>query len=107
MEIKIDGQVIKLTSAQAQQFRKAILAETDVPAPKMIGTMTLCCKPNPTSYPLILASNNPASGFGVARLTTNHKGRDFNLTELQTFIKELKLYAAKIWPTAEKTLKNV
>jgi len=105
MEIKIDGQTIVLTSAQTAQFKKAVLKETSVPDPQSCGNYTLHCKKAKGNYPFVMSTSVPAPinwGIGEKRY-----GKDFSLQELKTFIQNLKKYAAQIWTTAEKELKNV
>ena len=108
MDIKIDGQTIKLTPEQAQQFKKAINKEVPdkvkVPISKNTGGFTLYHKAKP--YALLMT--RPPSSFVTLKHYPKLKdiqqntllfGRDFNQTEFQTFVKELKEYAKKIWPT--------
>ena len=105
MEIKIDGQTIVLSPAQAEQFKKAVLKETSVPASKQCGNLTLHCKKPKGTYPFIISTSAlvpPTWGIGERKY-----GKDFSLCELKTFIKNVKAYAALIWTTAEKELKNV
>lgn len=106
IELKIDGEVIVLTSSQTAQLKRAVVKETSVPAPKAYGVFTICCKDGgkKSSYPLVLRSNFRIS---TAWNVGDGYGRDFNLFELKGFIRELKLYAAQIWTTAEEELKNV
>lgn len=109
IELKIDGEVIVLTSQQTEQLARAIKKETSVPAPKLYGSFTFCCKEagKKTAYPFVLKSSAQApSSCNVGSVGTGY-GRDFSLLELKGFIKELKLYAAQIWTTAEKELKSV
>lgn len=106
IELKIDGEVIVLTSHQTEQLRKAIVKETSVaPMPKTCGNITLSCKPNESTYPFVISSAGivPVS-WGV---NTDSKGRDFSLWELKGFIRDIKAYATQVWDYAEKDLKNV
>ena len=107
MEIKIDGQTIVLTPVQAEQFKKAVLKETALPGPRHCGNTVLHCKNTGRngSYPLVMISSHKVPcEWGCGNISY---GRDFSLTELKGFIKDIKAYAAKIWTTAEKELENV
>jgi len=107
IELKIDGEVIVLTSSQTAQLKRAVEKETSVPAPKMCGNLTLSCKQagKQTTYPFVISSSYVVpSPWGRS---TGSCGKDFSLVELKGFIKQLKIYAAQIWATAEKELKNV
>ena len=107
MDITIDGQTIRLTPLQAEQFKKAVLKETETPLPLMLGGLKLSCKKTgkSSSYPFVLSSSAKVQeDWGVG---LNQQGKDFSLAELKTFIQQLKVYAAKIWPTAPQVLKNV
>lgn len=107
IELKIDGEVIVLTSSQTAQLKRAVEKETAVPLPKNYGSITMSCKtPGKTaSYPLVISSNCAlSSDTGQA---SSAKGRDFSLGELKSFIRELKVYATQIWTTAKKELESV
>ena len=105
IELKIDGEVIVLTSQQTAQLKRAVEKETSVPAPKSNGNMTMSCKTGgiKTSYPFVLSSSCllPSGAKPTTSLTTDssHKGRDFNQAELKRFITALRVYAKIIWPT--------
>ena len=108
MNIIIDGQTIVLTPAQAKQFRDAVLKETSVaPEPKNCGNITLSCKKagKATTYPLMITSSFVVPAEWGRPIGST--GKDFSLAELKTFIKSVKEYAAQIWTTAGKELKNV
>ena len=104
--MKIDGEVIVLTSSQTAQLKRAVEKETSVPPMKYSGNMRMSCKGGKKgSYPLVLSTLTKVpcdwnAGNGLY-------GGDYALTELKGFIKQLKAYAAQIWTTAEKELKNV
>ena len=109
IELKIDGEVIVLTSQQTEQLKRAVVKEISVVAPKNCGSISLFCKEtgNKGSYPLVIAAAGPHKvpcSWGVGN---NLYGRDFSLMEVKTFIKDIKAYAAQIWTTAAKELKNV
>jgi len=107
IELKIDGEVIVLTPQQTEQLKRAVVKETSVPAVKSCGNISLYCKKAGIkgSYPLVIASSYKVPcTWGIGNIL---QGRDFSLTELKTFIKDIKAYAAQIWATAEKELKNV
>ena len=107
IELKIDGEVIVLTSQQTAQLKRAVVKETSVPNPKNCGNITLYCKEGGKkgSYPLaIVSSYKVPCAWGIGNTLY---GRDFNLLELKGFIKSIKAFAAQIWTTAEKELKNV
>ena len=106
IELRIDGEVIVLTSQQTEQLKKAVIKETSVPVSQNICGILMSCKDGKKgSYPLVLSSN--------AKVPCNWNagnyscGGDFSLNELKGFIKKLKAFAAQIWTTAEKELKNV
>jgi len=107
IELKIDGEVIVLTSSQTAQLKRAVEKETSVPAPKMHGNMTFSCKPagKNGSYPFVISSTHVLSA--TAGVSSGARGYDFGLIDLKSFIRELKKYAAQIWTTAEKELKNI
>ena len=109
MDITIDGQTIKLTPAQAAQFKKAVLKETEVPAPMPCGNFRLSCKKagKAAQFPLVIATRKcypTPDGWGAG---DDACGGDYSLAELKGFIINLKTYAAKIWSTAPALLKNV
>jgi len=101
IELKIDGEVIKLTSQQTAQLKRAVEKETKVPAPKAYGNMVMSCKTVKSTYPFVLSSSAalPSSAKLKACDFTNHRGRDFSQTELKSFIAELRAYAKTIWPS--------
>ena len=105
IELKIDGEVIVLTSQQTAQLKRAVEKETSIPAPKSNGNMIMSCKTGgiKTSYPFVLSSSCvlPPGSEPTTSLTSNssHRGRDFNQTELKRFITILKTYAKTIWPS--------
>ena len=71
----------------------------------VVITVLLSLAESKGSYPLVIASSYKAPcSWGVGNTLY---GRDFSLTEVKTFIKNIKAYAAQIWTTAEKELKNV
>ena len=108
MEIKIDGQVIKLSTAQAQQFKKAVMKE--VPDPihpthKLCGNgITLYCKPIKGSYPLVMTQSAQSfrtlKSFGLTVPEQAYPiiGRDYNKAEFQNYVRLIKTFAKKIWP---------
>ena len=107
IELRIDGEIIVLTSSQTAQLKRAVEKETSVLAPKTCGKISLFCKEggNKGSFPLVIVSSYKVPcAWGVGNTLY---GRDFSLVELKSFIKNLKAYAAQIWTTAEKELKNV
>jgi hypothetical protein len=106
IELRIDGEVIVLTSQQTAQLKRAVEKETSAPEKLHAGSnILLCCKETKGTYPLVISSSTAIpSEYGVA---TGKYGGDFSLYELKGFIKNLKAYAAQIWTTAEKELKNV
>lgn len=106
IELKIDGEVIVLTSSQTAQLKRAVEKETSVPPHKIVGGIKMSCKDGKKgSYPLVLSSTAKVPCDWNAG--NNSYGGDFSLTELKGFIKQLKMFAAQIWTTAEKELKNV
>lgn len=106
IELRIDGEVIVLTSSQTAQLKRAVEKETFVPAPKCCGNMTMSCKGDKRgTYPLVLSfTAKVPCNWGVGNVSY---GGDYSLGEIKGFIKQLKTYAAQIWATAEKELKNV
>ena len=107
IELRIDGEVIVLTSQQTAQLKRAVVKETSTLVPKYCGNIVLHCKKTGTkgSYPLVVATTAKIPcEWGVGNTSY---GKDFSLTELKGFIIDLKAYAAQIWTTAEKELKNV
>lgn len=107
IELKIDGEIIVLTSQQTAQLKRAVEKETSVPTPKTCGNITLSCKlaGKNSSYPFVISATYILpTVWGTKPGST---GRDFTLEELKGFIKDIKAYAAQIWVTAEKELKNV
>ena len=121
IEIKIDGETLKfkLTATQKAQLKRAttkVTAVDNTPIPHF-GVFTLACKTprlEEDSYPMVVFHGSKLSTTlklkGFTGHTTNpgyYNGRDFNLPELKTFIRDLKTYAAKIWDTAEEELKSV
>ena len=107
IELKIDGEVIVLTSQQTEQLKRAVIKETSVPAPKLFGSLSISCKPGgkSDSYPFVISSVcKTGSAWGCK---ANSYGWDMSLTDVKTFIREIKAYAAKIWPTAPQVLGNV
>lgn len=106
IELKIDGEVIVLTSQQTAQLKRAVVKETSTPVPKYCGNFVLHCrKTGNGSYPLVVVTTAKIPcEWGIGNTSY---GRDFSLNELKGFIKGLKAYAAQIWTTAEIELKNV
>ena len=111
IELKIDGEVIVLTSQQTAQLKRAVEKETSVPMPKGCGSLLFSCKPagKDTSYPLVISSHTvmTKNKFPTSYRTIARYGYDMGLTDVKVFIKALKEYAAQIWLTAAKELKNV
>ena len=106
IELKIDGEVIVLTSQQTEQLKRAVVKETSSPKPLSIGGIKMSCKDGKKgTYPLVLSSSSKAPCDWNAG--NSSYGGDFSLAELKGFIRQLKIFAAQIWATAEKQLKNV
>ena len=103
IELKIDGEVIVLTSQQTEQLKRAVVKETGTPAPKSCGSMIMSWKLEKGSYPFVLSSSGPlpsgAKPLSIAIDWSGHRGRDFNQTELKSFIAQLRAYAKTIWPS--------
>ena len=107
IELRIDGEVIVLTPQQTAQLKRAVEKETSVPPLKSCGNVSLQCKSagKNSSYPFVISSTYILPSVWGVRVGST--GRDFSLVELKGFIKDIKTYAAQIWVTAEKELKNV
>jgi len=107
VELKIDGEVIVLTSQQTEQFKRAIKKETSVLPARQCGGLRITHKPCGTksAYPLVISSSlKLTSQWGCP---PNHYGYDLSLSDVVQFIKALKEEAAKVWSTAAKELKSV
>jgi len=83
----------------------------DTPPP-LYGQMTLACKKvKKATFPFVIMYSGGIPANWNVQIPpydlTQYKGRDFSLSELKAFIKQLKVYAAKVWTTAEKELKNI
>ena len=109
IELKIDGEVIVLTSQQTAQLKRAIKKETEVsvPPPRYYGNLLVSCHPNgpKSSYPLLITSCYKVDT--TWKCPPNHCGYNLGLEDVKNFIEILKEQAAKIWKTAEKELKNI
>ena len=110
MEIKIDGQTIVLTDAQAQQLKTAILNEVPTAVkPVAHSSFKMYCRPPQNNgklhsipvvitYPATSLLNLKNYQLEDKMVTYPIVGRDFSQDELQCFVKALKTFGKSVWP---------
>ena len=102
IELKIDGETIKLNKTQSEQLRRGIVKESqkpEMPSSVQWGNFTLSVrKATGSIYPMLITSS--------VKYENGKYGYDLGKSDVVSFIGKLKDFATKVFPDYAAAIKS-